>query len=231
MSRKLELAGVAFGRLVVLREAGRDKSSRVLWLCLCECGKEIVAFSSNLVRGNTESCGCDKKHDLLGNVFGWLTVVSEIAKVGGRRFTFWKCLCECGVEVVASYRGLVTGRFKSCGCLRKSHGYAGSRTYRSWTAMRRRCSNLKNKYYGGRGISVCFRWQHSFTNFLADMGERPIGCEIDRLNPDGNYELDNCCWALKGTGSKRPYHRSLEAKLKISRSVKAAHARRKESVL
>lgn len=77
-----------------------------------------------------------------------------------------------------------------------------SPTYRSWDKMIQRCTNPNDahySYYGGRGITVCERWR-KFENFLADMGERPIGpgrgFTLDRYpNKNGNYEPDNCRWA------------------------------------
>lgn len=83
----------------------------------------------------------------------------------------------------------------------RTHGHSsrGARTptYYSWRAMRARCKYAcvrDYRLYGGRGIRVCERWE-DFVNFLADMGERPEGATLDRIDGDSNYEPSNCRWA------------------------------------
>lgn len=146
--------------------------------------------------------------DLTNKRFGRLFVVA-LHKVTERKRVYWQCWCDCGKEKSIRSDGLTSGAVQSCGCLGVEvrsaatalrsfrHGMVGSPTYRSWSQMKVRCqvpTNHKFKDYGGRGITVCDRWQ-SFANFLVDMGDRPPGTSLDRINNDGNYEPGNCRWA------------------------------------
>lgn len=93
------------------------------------------------------------------------------------------------------------------------HGHArnGKVTseHHAWNDMKQRCYNSNNpryKDYGGRGITVCYRWLNSFENFLADMGPKPLGLSLDRKDNEGNYTLDNCRWAtpMEQAANRRP---------------------------
>ena len=80
------------------------------------------------------------------------------------------------------------------------HSFKGevTKTYYIWQSMKQRCLNPNNKNYkryGGRNIKVCDRWKHSFQNFLNDMGEKPEGLTLDRINNDDGYKPENCKWS------------------------------------
>lgn len=111
--------------------------------------------------------------------------------------------CECGSETTTAFSRVKHGYTKSCGCLSKEtkpnliHGHRFSRTYSSWSSAKDRSTNPASKdfhRYGGAGIGMAERWL-SFENFLSDMGERPKGTTLDRINGSRGYEPGNCRWA------------------------------------
>lgn len=149
---KKDLTGLRFGKLTALRYVGVHKYGSSLWLCKCDCGKEKIITSSNLMSGRSHSCGCLR---------------SELAKVN-----------------------LSTHK----------HGLNRTRIYSIWCGMKRRCyreSHEHYKDYGGRGITVCDKWQ-AFEGFLEDMWESyEENLTLDRIDVNGNYEKDNCRWATQ----------------------------------
>jgi hypothetical protein len=154
--------------------------------------------------------------NLTGKQYGLWTVLEFVEYRNST--SRYKALCAgCGTikEVLAV--NLKQGDSLSCfKCAIVTHGAMGTRTYKSWESMKARCNNPNRTYYrhyGGRGITVCERWQNSYENFLADMGERPIGKSLDRIDVNGNYEPSNCKWS---TQSEQLYNRRAEFKKDVS---------------
>lgn len=205
-----DLTGRRFGRLTPIRFLGR-KNGKSQWLCQCDCGVEKVVQSTNLISGNTKSCGClkseagsAKRKDITGRRFGRLTAVKFVGVVNKR--TRWLCKCDCGNEATVTRGNLISGYVMSCGCLRSEitairsfrHGKSHSPLYNVWSGMLARCANPNSgeyRHYGGRGITVCDEWKDfSAFNDWAMAAGYDRNLQIDRINVNGNYEPSNCRW-------------------------------------
>lgn len=186
--------------------------------------------------------------DLSGQRFGRIVIADRAPNVGRR--TMWNFRCDCGTAGTSNYYNITGGKTRSCGCLQQEtrsetgrstrvHGHTSkdgvsrmSPTYSSWYAMRRRCLYTKHPaydQYGGRGILICDRWLNGdgdlsgFECFLADMGERPFGTTIDRVDGDGHYEPGNCRWATDAGQSRN--RRSVVMTMDKANDIRLRHHR------
>ena len=175
-------------------------------------------------------------NQLVGQRFGRLAVLSAV----GGKHTTCACRCDCGAEKTVRASSLTAGYTKSCGCWQREgvverstkHGLCYSPEYVAWRSMRQRCEWPGHKSYadyGGRGISICARWQ-VFEHFLADMGARPGPLySLDRIDFNGNYEPANCRWADKGqqARNRRPRPRMTVEQARARDTEQARERRRR----
>lgn len=188
-----------------------------------------------------------KRTSLVGLRFNRLLITGKNVDRSGKN-TYWNYVCDCGAVGATSTQRLKAGQI-SCGCHTREaigsrsfkHGHTVGRmqtpTYRCYRAMIARCiypSQVHYPDYGGRGIKVCDRWLNGdggltgFECFLADMGERPRGLTIDRIDNDGNYEPGNCRWVTQKENCRNT--RATKLDVDSVRAIRDMHAAGKSQV-
>lgn len=230
MGKPLDITGQRFGMLTAIKSIGKTKYGNYQWLFKCDCGNEHVASAGDVKNGRVKSCGCLLRKDFIditGQKYGRLTAIRLVTKGSRRAKAKWLFRCECGNEIECTANRVRSGTTKSCGCLKReissqtgkvtiqemhkkqvTHGYTGTRIYRTYKNMKSRCYNLHVKcypYYGGKGITVCDEWLKNPQTFIewALTHGYTDNLTIERIDSDKGYSPDNCEFITQAEQARR----------------------------
>jgi hypothetical protein len=213
--------GMRFGRLTAIEQT-ESSQNRIRWKCKCDCGNITNPLATHLRRGKSKSCGCLQKEivsrrftkDITGQRFGRLIALHPTGKKR-HGCNMWRLRCSCGNEIERPNSSLGS-HTQSCGCLQREQ--AAQRAYRHgdakchdrsplhncWRTIKQRCFNPTDanfKNYGDRGITMTKEWIDDYPAFRRyideDLGPRPKGYTLDRINNDGDYAPNNLRWASR----------------------------------
>lgn len=201
-------SGQRFSKLVAKNDIAKAKDFGIF---ICDCGNEVERSASQVKSSlAVQTCGCKGRQQFkIGDKFNRLTLLENVIKTT----YYYEFKCDCGNLKKIRFDQVRDKLIKSCGCLGK-HGMSKTSTYNSWMAMKQRCGETEGETYQNyakRGISYVDSW-NSFLNFYEDMGEKPVGTELDRINNDLGYFKENCRWvSRKRNSNNKRSNRYLEA--------------------
>lgn len=241
MGKPLQLAGQRFGRWWVLSRADTTKNGDVRWLCRCDCGVERPVIGSQLKEGTSRSCGCLWKENLVGRVYGGLSV--ESFHHVNERGRYWLCRCICGNTTIVQTGNLMNGSIRSCGCARleaarqarekipnlltleESAKRAILHNYKTGAKARELSWNISDDEFLLLTRSSCFYCGIPPSNTFEQKRGRVLYNGVDRKDSGRGYSSDNlvsCCWVCNKMKGDIPFQDFVSQIQRISEHLSRA---------